>query len=354
VLIATLGLAGGTSAAGVTGTLALDPATAQVDNGGTVTINVVATTSVATSGVSASIKFDPAVLQITSITRAPAWASAPLFLAADAAAIATANKKGYLRNAAVSFFPPTSVPAGAQQFITVVFKAIACGTVTMTVPTGAADAQMLDGRKATYGAIVALTTTGATVTVCQGGAGSQAPGASGGASPGPSDSGNPGASASADPNASAGTTPAPSGSSQPNASASASAPPDASAGGTTSEQSGWLTFAIAALAIAAAGLAALILVLTIVAIVGAVVGGAFLFRNWRRFFGTDARPADGAAAGGDAAPLTGTTADGSTASGSTTTGTTSSGATPSGPTAATEAPAATAAEPAAPPPARQP
>jgi hypothetical protein len=294
LLPASLGIAGGVSAAGVTGTVRLDPSTTQVDNGATFSINVISHTTVPISGVSASITFNKSVLQVTTITRAPAWASAALFLAGDAPAIATANQKGVLKNVAASFFPPGSVPAGDQQFITVGFKAVACGTVTMTVPISKnqTDATMVDGRAAAYGAAIKITTTGATVTVCQGGAGasqSAGPGASGSTDPGVSSS--PGASDSFDPNASASTDPAPGESLQPGGTGTtpsagpsmAPGPGDNGSGGTTAEQSSWLTFAMAALAVAAAGLAALILVLTVTAIVAAAVGGMVVIRVWRRY-----------------------------------------------------------------------
>jgi hypothetical protein len=349
ILLANLGIAGGASAAGVTGTLKLDPPTTSVDNGGTVSIKVMANTTVATSGVAASVTFDKAVLQVVSITRSATWATAPLYLAGDAAAIATANKKGLLQAVAASFFPPGSVPAGSQEFITIVFKAVACGSVSLGLPIGTTngDTTLLDGRAATYGASIKLTTTGAAVTVCQGGSGSPAPGASGEASSVPGDSGIPGASSSVDPNASAPASSDPSPSALP-ASASPSAPADAASAGTTSEQSGWLTFAIAALAIAAAGLAALILVLTIAAIVAAVVGGVFLVRNWRRFFGNGGTSPVALAEGGAAAQAAGTA--GSTGS----TGTEGSTPTADGSTAQTKAPVDNAATSAAPPPASQP
>ena len=337
VFLASLGIAAGASAAGVTGTVKLDPATSQIDNGGTVSIKVIATTTVATSGVSATITFDKSVLQVTSITRSSAWANAPLFLAADASAIAAANKKGVLKGVTAGVFPPASVPAGAQEFITVGFKAIACGSVNLGLPIGTTntDTQVVDGRTATYGALAKLTTTGATVTVCQGGAGASPPaGASASASDGAS--ADPGASDSFDPNASAvsGDTSQPSASAAPTGplpSAGAFAPADT--GSPTNEQSGWLTFAMAALAVAAAGLAALILVLTIVAIVAAVAGGTVLIRAWRRYSDTDGKPSEGAPAPA-AAPDSPSAAEGSTAQ--------------------DEAPAGDAAGTATPPPADQP
>jgi hypothetical protein len=348
IALATLGIAGGASAASVTGTIKLDPPTTQVDNGGTFNIKVISNTTVPISGLSASIKFDKSVVQVTSITRATAWASAPLFLAADAKAIATANSKGVLQNVAVAFFPPGTVPAGTQDFITVGFKATACGTANMTVPTGRVDSNMLDGRSATYGNAIKITTTGATVTVCQGGGGAS-PGASDGASPGPSDSSGVLPSDSIDPNASPSV--APSDAPQPSASGelpSASTPPvDNGSGGTTQEQSGWLTFAMAALAIAAAGLATLILVLTIAAIVAAVTGAIVVIRVWNRYNAKDATSA------GDTTPATppeSATADTASAASSTTGSASGDASTPSGaaPTGATPETAPT------PPDARQP
>jgi hypothetical protein len=271
------------AAAGVTGTLRLEPATVQVDNGGTFSLKVISNTTVPISGVSATLKFDKGVLQVTSITRGAAWASAPLFIAGDQKAIDTANQKGLLRNVAASFFPPGTVPAGDQEFITVGFKAIGCGTVSLTVPPGdQVDSSMLDGRDATYGNAIKLTTTGANVTVCQGGgggiSGSLAPGDTG--SPGPSDSFDAGGG---------GVIPGPSSSAAaggggliPSSSPGATQLPADNTGAITSQQASWLTFAMGALGVAAAGLAALILILVGVALVAAAAGGVFLVRYWRR------------------------------------------------------------------------
>ena len=307
-LLASVAIAGGASAAGATGTLRLDPATATVAQGGTFSVKVIANTSVVTSGVAASITFNKAILKVTTITRSPAWANAPAYLAGDAAAIATANQKGVLKGVSVFFFPPTTVPAGDQEFITVGFQAIGCGTVAMTLPIGKtnSDSTLLDGRAATYGSAIKLTTSGATVNVCSGVAGaSGSPGAS--SSGGPGDSSSPAASDSFDPNASTSPSPGAGDSSDPGASIpapSASAPATDNASSSSSEQSGWLTFAIAALAVAAAGLATLILVLVVVAIVAAVIGGNVLIRAWRRNPDAGRSPDAGATAqpAPDAAP----------------------------------------------------
>src|SRR5262245_51287611 len=270
-----LAVAGGGSAAAVTGAVTLDPPTVQVENGADFTMKVVSTASIPLSGVSASITFNKAVLQVTSITRATAWSSAPLFLAADAKAITTANQKGKLQNVAGAFFPPGNVPSGNQDFITVGFKAIACGTVNMTMPTGAVDSSMLDGRDATYGAALKVTTAGATVTVCAGGGGSPAPGVSE-----PPTGESPGASSSFD----TGATPAPGETAAGGGGGGTATPsptPVPIAAGPVSditpEQNSWLTFAMASL-----GVAALILVLTTAAIIASVFGVVFLYRWWRR------------------------------------------------------------------------
>jgi hypothetical protein len=287
VTVAILGFAGGASAAG--NTLRLDPATTHVATGATFNIKVLENSTVATSGVSASITFDKAIVNVTSVTRGSAFASAPLFLAGDAAAIAAANRSGKLQNVAAAYFPPTSVAAGEQEFITVGFKAVACGTANLTVPTGRVDATMLDGRSTTYGANLKLTTTGAAVTVCDGGASASAgAGAGASAAPGSSDGALP--SESLDPGASGSIAPVPSDSSQPGAGVGPSVPPvDSGSSGTTSEQSGWLNFATAALAVAAAGLATLIIVLTVIAIAAAVVGAIVVIRVWRRYAEREAK-----------------------------------------------------------------
>src|SRR3974377_2421010 len=89
--LASVGFAGGTLAASVTGPIRLDPPTRQGANGGPPKIPVISNTSVPISGLAASITFDKAILQVTSITRAPAWAHAPLFIAGAASPLRTDN-----------------------------------------------------------------------------------------------------------------------------------------------------------------------------------------------------------------------------------------------------------------------
>jgi MYXO-CTERM domain-containing protein len=165
--VATVGVVGSAAAAG--NTLRIEPATVAVAKDATFTVTVVQETEVATSGAQATITFDPALLQITSVTPGAPYASASLLLAADEAAIVAANKSGELKTAAAAFFPPGSVPAGEADFLVVEFRAISCGTVDLGLPVGPLDASLIDGREATFGDELTVATTGATVSTCAAG-----------------------------------------------------------------------------------------------------------------------------------------------------------------------------------------
>jgi len=284
VALAVLAVATGASAA--SNTLRIDPASTSVAEGGNFTIKVIQNASVATSGVSATITFDRTKVQVTTLTRGAPWASAPLFVAGDAAAIAAANKSGKLKNVSAAFFPPGSVPAGDAEFITIEFKAVGCGQVKLGLPVGAVDGGMLDGRTNTFGSALKVTATGATVTLCSAG-GSASPSLAPGETPAAQASGDGlGATASADPMASG--SPDPAAETPPPAAGgytpSAAPSPDPAAAGSTEQgrQDAWLTFAMAALAVAAAGLAALIALIVLAALITAVVGPILLIRYLRR------------------------------------------------------------------------
>ena len=336
VALAVLAVATGASAA--SNTLRIDPASTSVAEGGNFTIKVIQNASVATSGVSATITFDRTKVQVTTLTRGAPWASAPLFVAGDAAAIAAANKSGKLKNVSAAFFPPGSVPAGDAEFITIEFKAVGCGQVKLGLPVGAVDGGMLDGRTNTFGSALKVTATGATVTLCSAG-GSASPSLAPGETPAAQASGDVlGATSSADPMASGSPDPLASGSLEsgsPDPAAetpppaaggytpSAAPSPDPAAAGSTEQgrQDAWLTFAMAALAVAAAGLAALIALIVLAALITAVVGPILLVRYLRRNGqGTPPEPAttpeeaatDGAGPAGGETP---TADDASTADG---------------------------------------
>src|SRR5262245_8116264 len=156
-----------TSAAGNTLAIELDSETAAgVARDGTFTATVVQNAEVATSGAQATLTFDAAVLEITSITRGEAYATAPLFTGAGDGAIDAANESGTLSTVAAAFLPPGSVPAGEADFLVIEFKAIGCGQTELILAEGASGATLLDGRDETYGEPLPVTATGASVTIC--------------------------------------------------------------------------------------------------------------------------------------------------------------------------------------------
>ena len=310
MLLASLGLASGSAAAGQVGSLAFSPTSVQVDNGGSFTLKIVSTASVPLSGISASIVFDQSIVQVTSVERAAAWADALIWIGADDAAIAAGNQKGKMKGVSAAYInPPANVPAGDQDFINVTFQATKCGTAAisiavapLTAQTTAVESQMVDGQEATYGEQLDMKTSGATVTVCGPGVAPPVANAVDGASPGPTTSASPNATAS--PSRPAGSAKPAAGGATTTTTTGGSQGGDASTAAFTTEQSSWLTFALATLAVAAAGLAALILVLTIIAIAAAVIGAVVLFRVWRRRAEASRVPAPVAGPTRAAAPAT--------------------------------------------------
>ena len=62
------------------------------------------------------------------------------------------------------------MPAGAADFVSITFKAVACGKADIGLPVGPLDAVLLDGRTDTYGEGLPVTTTGGSIDVACGGA----------------------------------------------------------------------------------------------------------------------------------------------------------------------------------------
>jgi hypothetical protein len=182
-----------------------------VAHGATFTIRVVQNASVITSGTQATVTYDQTMVQIQSVTRGKTHLAAPIFVPAPMdTAITTANKSGTLRMVATAFFPPSSVPAGNQDFLIITLKATGCGAVTFGLPVGKTGAVVLDGRTDTYGDSLKVTATGAKVTIT-----------------------NCVATATPTPSTSAGATPSGSASTSATPSASASAAPTTSASATS-------------------------------------------------------------------------------------------------------------------------
>jgi hypothetical protein len=157
LLLAVGGLSMPSPAVAAGASLRIDPAAGAVGKDGTFTAKVIANSEVAMSGAQATVKFDPALLQITALAKGADFATAPILTGAGDAAIAAANASGSLTTVAAAYLPPGSVPAGDRQFLVITFKAIACGQSTLSLPVGAADGGLLDGRAASYGAPVTVT-----------------------------------------------------------------------------------------------------------------------------------------------------------------------------------------------------
>ena len=272
--LATFGLVTGASAAGPT--IRIEPHNQSVAKGATFTARVVENATVPLSGVQVTVVFDRTKVQITAITRGPAWVDAGIQQPGNLTkAITTANSTGKLKTVASAYLPPDSVPVGDNDFLQITFAAVGCGAVNLSLPVGPADAYMIDGRDPTYGNNVkGVTTVGGRVTITgatcpiatpkpSSGAASATPRASTAATATPSTTppatGSTAPSApttSTDPNA-ASSSPEPSGatgSTEPSAAPSPS--PSASAvaiGPLTASQDGgppWLPIGVAALALA--------------------------------------------------------------------------------------------------------
>lgn len=139
--------------------------TAVVPNGG-FTVRVVQHSDVPTGGITATIVFDPTILKVVSITKSSAYQAAPIFAGASDSAIAAANVSGKLNQVAAAFLSPINVPAGGADFVSIEFKAIACGETSLLMPSGSADSALTDGRSATYGAVLRITAIKGVVHAC--------------------------------------------------------------------------------------------------------------------------------------------------------------------------------------------
>ena len=155
------------------GTLRVDPPTATVAGGQTLTVSLIQHAAVATTGSQANVVFDQKLLQIISVKPGPAYASA-LFLYGRttdgtnkslSALIANANATGALRNLATFMLPGSgSVPAGDAVFVTILFQAVAGpgGTTSLDLQ------ELVNGPLAMLdenGGAMTVTATAGTVTV---------------------------------------------------------------------------------------------------------------------------------------------------------------------------------------------
>jgi hypothetical protein len=165
-VVTVVGLGTGHPVAATGNSLRIEPAVQTVAQGGTFTAHIIQTADVPTSGASATISFDPTLLQIQAVTRGPAYEAAPVFTGATPTAITAANTTGSLVGVAAAFLPPDNVAAGEADFLDITFHAIGCGIAELGLPTGVTDAGLLDGSAATYGDALQVSTAGGSVSLC--------------------------------------------------------------------------------------------------------------------------------------------------------------------------------------------
>jgi hypothetical protein len=165
VLLATAVVSTPASAAGAS--LRIDPVTSTVNKGEPFVVTVLQDAPVLTSGAQASIDFDPAILQVLSVSLGSVYLGAPVFLPQDMAAnIRMANQSGHLAQVAAALTPPSAVSPGPASFLVVKFWAKGCGQSNLNLPAaGPFNAQMISGAKDGYGREVPVTTTGGRVTI---------------------------------------------------------------------------------------------------------------------------------------------------------------------------------------------
>jgi hypothetical protein len=121
--------------------------------GATLSVSIVTNTATPVTGAQASVSFDPAVLQVTAVTRPAAstyWGAAPMFLGGGASDIASANATGKLAQLAAAYITaPGSIPTGSDQVVaTVTFALVACpdggSAGAIGLPIGPADTVLTD------------------------------------------------------------------------------------------------------------------------------------------------------------------------------------------------------------------
>jgi hypothetical protein len=164
VVIATLSVTSCSTAPG--NTLRIDPSGQTLGKGSEFSVRVVENATVDSSGAQASVTFDRNKAEITSVTWGSTYAAAPIHIPSDlTAAISKANTTGKLAQLAAAVVTPDSVAPGDADFLTINFTATGCGSFPLDLPVGRLDAALLDGRTATYGDAMLVTTAGGTVTI---------------------------------------------------------------------------------------------------------------------------------------------------------------------------------------------
>jgi len=116
--------------------------------GSTFTARVASNTVTAMGGIQASVTFDPAILQVVSITRvAGFWGSSTLPL--DGSNVATSNANGKIAQWAAAYISTSGSPTGTDvPFLDIVFQVKACPANgqagTLGLPIGSGDSIFTD------------------------------------------------------------------------------------------------------------------------------------------------------------------------------------------------------------------
>jgi hypothetical protein len=146
-------------------------ATTNTTLGGAFSVTIVGNSAVQVSGTSASLTFDNAKLQVTSIAKGAEWTDGgATWLGYPSGAnlatfLANANTAGKIPAIAASFLDGSSaLAAGDHTLLTVSFSVSACGDSGLGLPLGGSDGSMLDGEVATYGQGLVATSTSGTVS----------------------------------------------------------------------------------------------------------------------------------------------------------------------------------------------
>ncbi len=139
--------------------IAITPATFAVRPGAEYILTLTQNTNQTTTGSQASIKFDPAMIQIVTVTKGTAFAKASLVMGVapvtGTAAIAAANTTGLLQAVSAFVIPPNTIASGQQEFVTIKIQAKA--GVSGTTKIELTNLEMLD----TAGNLIGVTAAGA-------------------------------------------------------------------------------------------------------------------------------------------------------------------------------------------------
>ena len=124
--------------------LSINPSSTTAPPGAEFNVSIMQQANVVTTGAQTDLTFDPAVIQIVSVTRGQAYQRAALIMGVvpappatpvpNAETIAGANATGTLKNIATFYIPGSgAVPAGEAAFLTIKVRAVTDGRSALTM-----------------------------------------------------------------------------------------------------------------------------------------------------------------------------------------------------------------------------